>query len=58
MKVVFSRRAMTSLLVETKEKITTETGGVFLGEFRSGNCYIVETVDPGPKSIFTPTYIF
>lgn len=56
MKVVFSRRAMTALLVETKEKITTETGGVFLGEFRDGNCYVVESVDPGPKSIFTPTY--
>lgn len=56
MKVVFSWRAMTALLVETKEKITTETGGVFLGEFRDGNCYVVETVDPGPKSIFTPTY--
>lgn len=56
MKVVFSRRAMTSLLVETNEKITTETGGVFLGEFRNGTCYVVETVDPGPKSIFTPTY--
>lgn len=56
MKVVFSKRAMTALLVETKEKITTETGGVFLGEFRDGNCYVVETVDPGPKSVFTPTY--
>lgn len=56
MKVVFSKRAMTALLVETKEKITTETGGVFLGEIRDGNCYVVETVDPGLKSIFTPTY--
>ena len=56
MKVVFSRRAMTALLVETKEKITTETGGVFLGEFRDEICYVIETVDPGPKSIFTPTY--
>lgn len=56
MKVVFSERAMTSLLVETKEKITTETGGVFLGEVRDGICFVVESVDPGPKSIFTPTY--
>ncbi len=29
MKVIFSKRAMTALLVETREKITTETGGVF-----------------------------
>lgn len=56
MKVVFSDRAMTSLLVETKEKITTETGGVFLGEFKDDVCYVVEAVDPGPNSIFTPTY--
>lgn len=56
MKVVFSKRAMTSMLVETKEKIATETGGVFLGEFRNGICYVIESVDPGPDSIFTPTY--
>jgi len=56
MKVVFSDRAMVSLLVETKEKITTETGGVFLGKFRDGICYVVEAVDPGPESIFTPVY--
>lgn len=56
MKVVFSNRAMISLLVETKEKITTETGGVFLGEFIKDTCFIVEAVDPGPNSIFTTSY--
>lgn len=29
--VVFSERAFISILVETQEKIQTETGGVFLG---------------------------
>ena len=29
--VVFSERAFISILVETQEKIKTETGGVFLG---------------------------
>ncbi len=56
MKVVFSDRAMISLLVETREKITTETGGVFLGAYENDTWYVIETVDPGPKSVFTPTY--
>ncbi len=56
MEVVFSKRAMTALLVETREKITTETGGVFLGKYESGVWYIVETIDPGPNSIFQPAY--
>lgn len=56
MKVVFSNRAFISLLVETKEKITTETGGVFLGFYRDGVWYVVESIDPGPNSIFKPAY--
>lgn len=56
MKVIFSTRAYISLLVEVNEKIKTETGGVFLGKFDEDTCFIVETIDPGPNSIFTPTY--
>ena len=33
MNVIFSDRAYTALLSETKEKIETETGGIFLGFF-------------------------
>lgn len=52
MKVVFSERAYVSVLAETAEKIRTETGGVFLG-YVDGDCwYIVEAVDPGPRSVF------
>ena len=29
--VIFSEKAFRSILVETQEKIKTETGGVFLG---------------------------
>lgn len=54
--VVFSERAFTSILVETQEKIRTETGGVFLG-YRQGDVwYVIESVDPGPNSIFQPSY--
>ena len=56
MKVIFSKRAMTALLVETREKITTETGGVFLGKYLDGIWYVVETIDPGPKAIFKTAY--
>lgn len=56
MEVVFSKRAMTALLVETMERITTETGGVFLGKYESGVWYVVETIDPGPNSIFEIAY--
>lgn len=56
MKVIFSKRAMTALLVETREKIATETGGVFLGKYVDGIWYVVETIDPGPKAIFKTAY--
>lgn len=56
MKVVFSDIAYNALLAETYEKIQTETGGVFLGCYDNGTWYIVETIDPGPKSIFRQDY--
>lgn len=56
MKVVFSNRAYTALLSETYEKITTETGGVFLGYYEDETWYIVEAIDPGPASIFEVAY--
>ena len=52
MKVVFSDRAYAAVLAETTEKIKTETGGLFLGAVERDTWYIVETIDPGPKSIF------
>ena len=56
MKVIFSNRAYTALLCETQEKITTETGGVFLGYFENDTWYVVESIDPGPNSIFEIAY--
>ncbi|MCL2815920.1 MAG: Mov34/MPN/PAD-1 family protein [Oscillospiraceae bacterium] len=54
--VVFSNRAFTSVIAETKEKIATETGGIFLGVMRDETWYVIEAIDPGPKSIFQPSY--
>lgn len=56
MKVVFSDRAYAAILAETTEKIRTETGGLFLGAVEDGTWYIVEAIDPGPKSIFEVAY--
>ena len=56
MKVVFSDRAYAAVLAETTEKIKTETGGLFLGAVEDGVWYIVEAIDPGPKSIFEVAY--
>lgn len=56
MKVVFSDRAYTAVLAETLSKINTETGGVFLGKYIDGIWYVVESIDPGPKSIFQVDY--
>lgn len=54
--VVFSERAFTSILVETQEKIQTETGGVFLGYRKDDVWYVIESIDPGPNSVFQPAY--
>ena len=56
MKVVFSNRAFASILAETTEKIKTETGGLFLGTIQEDVWYVVEAIDPGPKSIFKVDY--
>lgn len=56
MKAIFSDRAYAAVLAETTEKIKTETGGLFLGTVEDGTWYIVETIDPGPKSIFEVAY--
>lgn len=56
MRVVFSDRAYASILAETAEKIKTETGGLFLGKCIDDVWYVVEAIDPGPKSIFEVAY--
>ena len=56
MKVIFSNRAYTSVLAETTEKIKTETGGLFLGTIEDDIWYVIEAIDPGPKSIFEVAY--
>jgi len=54
--VIFSERAYTALLTETLCEIKTETGGIFLGHHDNGKWYIIESIDPGPNSIFSSAY--
>ena len=56
MRVIFSNRAYASVLAETTEKIKTETGGLFLGTIIDDIWYVIEAIDPGPKSIFEVAY--
>ena len=51
--VIISDRAFITILMETHLKITTETGGVFLGYRKDDTWYVIEAIDPGPNSIFT-----
>ena len=44
------------ILAETYERIATETGGILLGVFSEHTWYVLESIDPGPNSIFTPSY--
>ena len=56
MNIIFSDRAYLAILTETYEKIKVETGGVFLGYYENDTWYIIETLDPGPKSVFQVAY--
>lgn len=56
MKVIFSDRAFAAVMAETTEKIKTETGGLFLGLFEDNIWYVIEAIDPGPKSVFEVAY--
>jgi hypothetical protein len=55
-KIIFSKRAYNSIVVESYDKIKTETGGILLGNIIDDIWYVVEVIDPGPNSIFTVSY--
>lgn len=44
------------MLAEVYERVETETGGILLGHRDGDTWYVLESVEPGPKSIFKPTY--
>lgn len=55
-RVYISTRATNKIITETFSKIQTETGGILLGTIRQGIWHVIESIDPGPNSIFSPSY--
>jgi len=55
-KAIISERAYLSMLAEVYEHIKTETGGIFLGHRENDTWYIIESIDPGWESKFTPVF--
>ena len=56
MQIVFSSQAFRSIVAEASRKIETETGGTFLGCYIDGVWYVIESIEPGPKSVFQKSY--
>jgi integrative and conjugative element protein (TIGR02256 family) len=56
MQVIFSERAYNAVVLESADKINSETGGVFLGFYENETWYVIETIEPGPKAVFQETY--
>ena len=55
-KVILSQKTYLSMLTEVYERIETETGGIFLGHREGDIWYVLESIEPGPQSIFKKTY--
>jgi hypothetical protein len=53
-RVVFSARAHAAIVAETFAEHPNETGGILLGHYRSGVWHVIEAIDPGPGSRFSP----
>ena len=52
--VHFSNRSFSALISEAVNHSDTETGGVLLGHSSGNHWYVLETVNSGPKSSFSP----
>ena len=51
-RIIISSRAYNAILSETSDKISTETGGILLGRVIGRIWFIIESIDPGPNSVF------
>jgi len=55
-KVVFSEDAFNTIITETINKHPVETGGILLGNIQDGIWYVIESIEPGPGSVFQSHY--
>jgi proteasome lid subunit RPN8/RPN11 len=53
-RVVFSQRAHAAIVAETDAQHPNETGGILLGHHLDGVWHVIEAIDPGPGSHFSP----
>lgn len=53
-KVLFSPRACCAIISETLIQDPNETGGILLGQRIGETWHVIEAIDPGPGSKFTP----
>ena len=52
--VIFSERARAAIVAETYAQHPNETGGILLGHCMDGVWHVIEAIDPGPGSSFSP----
>jgi proteasome lid subunit RPN8/RPN11 len=52
--VIFSERAHAAIVAETYAQHPNETGGILLGHCLAGVWHVIEAIDPGPGSHFSP----
>ena len=52
--VLFTERAQAAIVAETFAQHPNETGGILLGHYLQGVWHVIEAIDPGPGSRFTP----
>lgn len=50
--VIFTPDAFNTIVAETADKHPVETGGILLGNIEEGNWYVIESIEPGPDSVF------
>jgi len=55
-KVIFSSDAFNTILTETYHKDPSETGGILLGNSENDEWYVIESIEPGPGSVFRTNY--
>ncbi|MEB3262440.1 MAG: Mov34/MPN/PAD-1 family protein [Cyanobacteriota bacterium] len=53
-RVIFSDRAHAAIVAETFAQHPNETGGILLGHYLDGAWHVIEAIDPGPCSRFSP----
>jgi len=54
--IIFTERSYLSVVFETSRQVETETGGTLLGCYENETWYVIETIEPGPKSVFQGGY--